>query len=61
MPYHNGNAAPPFQHLGRRGSLKRFLEAQGIMAGSPRETLAEAYAQGWIADEQMWLGMTAGS
>ena len=38
-------------------TAKRFLEAEGFAPGTPRETLIEAYGQGWIEDEGLWLSM----
>ncbi len=38
-------------------TLKRLLEHEGIAATSPRAVLKEAYAQGWLDDEVLWLAM----
>lgn len=38
-------------------ALKRFLDFQGIDARSPRAVFKEAFAQGIITDEQIWLDM----
>jgi len=38
-------------------SLKKFLEDEGIMCNSPKSCLKEAYAVGFIDNEQIWLNM----
>jgi nucleotidyltransferase substrate binding protein (TIGR01987 family) len=38
-------------------TIKRLLSFLGIEVKSPRETFKEAYAQGIIADEAIWLDM----
>jgi nucleotidyltransferase substrate binding protein (TIGR01987 family) len=38
-------------------ALKRFLDYLGIDARAPRPVFKEAYAQGLLADEQVWLDM----
>lgn len=38
-------------------SLKRFLADEGVQAGSPRDTLRQAFAIGWIANEAGWIAM----
>ena len=38
-------------------TLKRILEAEGIHAKTPKETLKSAYAAEWIHDETAWLQM----
>jgi len=39
-------------------TLKRMLEFEGIHGiGSPRSIMKEAYAQGWLEDESVWLDM----
>ncbi len=38
-------------------TLKRFLEVEGIVVKSPRQTLMEAYQMGWLNDEEEWLQM----
>jgi nucleotidyltransferase substrate binding protein (TIGR01987 family) len=38
-------------------SLKRFLDYLGIDARAPRLVFKEAYAQGLLADEHVWLDM----
>lgn len=38
-------------------ALKRLLEREGIEAATPRSTLKQAYAAGWIEDETAWLQM----
>jgi len=38
-------------------SLKAFLEDEGIICRSPKSCLKEAYAAGFIDNEQVWLKM----
>jgi len=38
-------------------ALKRFLDYLGIDARAPRPVFKEAYAQGLLSDEQVWLDM----
>jgi len=38
-------------------ALKRFLDYIGIDARAPRPVFKEAYAQGLLFDEQVWLDM----
>ena len=38
-------------------TLKRQLEAEGIKAATPRETLKQACQAGWLDDEDAWLQM----
>jgi nucleotidyltransferase substrate binding protein (TIGR01987 family) len=38
-------------------TLKRALEYEGKTTKTPRETLKETYAVGWISDETLWLDM----
>jgi len=39
-------------------TLKRMLEFEGVNgAGSPRAIMKEAYAQGWLEEESVWLSM----
>lgn len=38
-------------------TLKRFLQREGIVVDTPRETLMKAYQMHWINDEQIWLQM----
>jgi len=38
-------------------TLKRALEYEGTITKTPRETLKETYAIGWINDETLWLDM----
>lgn len=38
-------------------TLKRLLEEEGIETKTPRDTLKQAYAVGWLEDEQSWLQM----
>lgn len=38
-------------------ALKRALEYEGILVKTPRESLKQAYAAGWIHDETAWLDM----
>ena len=38
-------------------TLKRFLDYLGIDARAPRPVFKEAYAQGLLSDEQVWLDM----
>lgn len=38
-------------------ALKRMLDYLGIDARAPRQVFKEAYAQGLLADEQVWLDM----
>lgn len=38
-------------------TLKRFLEAEGEMVKTPRQTLQKAYKAEWISDEALWLAM----
>ncbi|WP_100372164.1 HI0074 family nucleotidyltransferase substrate-binding subunit [Bacillus sp. FJAT-45037] len=38
-------------------TLKRMLEVEGIEASTPRQSLKEAYAAGWIHNETAWLQM----
>lgn len=38
-------------------TLKRLLKEEGVDTKTPRETLKQAYAVGWIKNEQAWLQM----
>lgn len=38
-------------------TLKRLLEEEGIETKTPRETLKQAYAVGWLQNEYSWLQM----
>ena len=38
-------------------SIKKFLEDEGIICRSPKSCLKEAYAVGFINNEQIWLKM----
>lgn len=38
-------------------TLKRFLGMEGVEALTPREVLREAYAAGWIAEDERWIAM----
>jgi len=38
-------------------ALKSRLLFEGIAATTPRSVMQEAYAAGWIDDEQLWLNM----
>jgi nucleotidyltransferase substrate binding protein (TIGR01987 family) len=38
-------------------TLKRALEFEGRITRTPRETLKETYAVGWVNDETLWLDM----
>ncbi len=38
-------------------TLKRLLQAEGIVAKTPKETLKEAYQVGWLVNEKAWLQM----
>ncbi len=38
-------------------TLKRFLQEEGIEAGTPKEVMKHAFQQSWLSDEQAWLGM----
>lgn len=38
-------------------TLKRLLQAEGIAAKTPKETLKEAYQVGWLENEKAWLQM----
>lgn len=38
-------------------ALKRALEYEGIVVKTPRESLKQAFAAGWISDETAWLDM----
>lgn len=38
-------------------TLKRALEFEGIEAGTPRDTLRQAFSVGWIGHEDLWLSM----
>ncbi len=38
-------------------TLKRFLQVEGIVAKSPRQTVKEAYQIGWLDGEEEWLQM----
>jgi nucleotidyltransferase substrate binding protein (TIGR01987 family) len=38
-------------------TLKRALEFEGLTPKTPRETLLQAFASGWLRDEDSWLDM----
>lgn len=38
-------------------ALKRALEYEGIVVKTPRESLKQAFAAGWLSDETAWLDM----
>ncbi|WP_010199151.1 nucleotidyltransferase substrate binding protein [Bacillus sp. m3-13] len=38
-------------------TLRRLLEAEGLVTKTPRETLKQAYAVGWLKNEEAWLQM----
>jgi len=38
-------------------TFKRALEFEGRMTKTPRESVKEAFAAGWITDETVWLDM----
>lgn len=38
-------------------TLRRLLEDEGIVTKTPRETLKQAYAVGWLKNEEAWLQM----
>ncbi len=38
-------------------ALKRTLEYEGRLTKTPRESLKEAYAVGWLGSETVWLEM----
>lgn len=38
-------------------ALKRALEYEGIVVKTPRESLKQAFAAGWLHDETAWLDM----
>ena len=38
-------------------TFRRFLAEEGVAASTPREALQQAFAAGWIADEDAWLAM----
>lgn len=38
-------------------TVKRLLEEEGIETKTPRETLKQAYAVGWLQNEYSWLQM----
>jgi nucleotidyltransferase substrate binding protein (TIGR01987 family) len=38
-------------------TLKRALEAEGLVCQTPRETLKTAFQAGWINTEELWLQM----
>jgi nucleotidyltransferase substrate binding protein (TIGR01987 family) len=38
-------------------TLKRALEYEGKITKTPRETLKETYAVGWVSEETIWLEM----
>lgn len=38
-------------------TMKRLLQEEGIMAGTPKEVLKHAFQQSWFDDESTWLGM----
>jgi nucleotidyltransferase substrate binding protein (TIGR01987 family) len=38
-------------------TLKRALEYEGMRPKTPRESLKEAFAIGWLHDEAIWLDM----
>ena len=38
-------------------TLKRLLEAEGIIANTPKETLKKAFSAHWIDNETAWLQM----
>jgi nucleotidyltransferase substrate binding protein (TIGR01987 family) len=38
-------------------ALKRALEYEGIVVRTPRESLKQAFAAGWLSDETAWLDM----
>jgi nucleotidyltransferase substrate binding protein (TIGR01987 family) len=40
-------------------SLRAHLLGDGIEVASPREAFSQAYVQGWINDEEVWLAMLA--
>jgi nucleotidyltransferase substrate binding protein (TIGR01987 family) len=38
-------------------TVKRALEYEGRISKTPRDSLKEAYALGWIDNDTVWLGM----
>jgi nucleotidyltransferase substrate binding protein (TIGR01987 family) len=38
-------------------AVKRFLEYEGLEAGTPRGVLQQAYQLGWLENEDAWLQM----
>ncbi len=38
-------------------TLKRALEAEGLICRTPRETFKAAYQAGWINEEALWIQM----
>lgn len=38
-------------------SVKDKLEAEGIQVNSPKSAIKEAFRQGWIDNERLWLDM----
>lgn len=38
-------------------TLKRALEAEGLICRTPRETFQAAYQAGWINEEALWVQM----
>jgi nucleotidyltransferase substrate binding protein (TIGR01987 family) len=38
-------------------AIRETLALEGLEANSPKETLRQAFAAGWIKDETLWLNM----
>ena len=38
-------------------SLKHVLKESGVICHSPKSCFKEAFSQGWIEDEELWLQM----
>ncbi len=38
-------------------TMKRALEAEGLICKTPRETFKAAYQAGWLHEEELWLQM----
>jgi len=38
-------------------SLKNILKESGVICHSPKSCFKEAFSQGWIKDEELWLQM----
>lgn len=38
-------------------TFKRALEYEGVKTKTPRESVKEAYAAGWVHKEEIWLSM----